>query len=53
MKNKMKVRHVIVKTGADVYTPFAIVFGFLLAPKTPEPVHRPLGTSIPVVIIEP
>ncbi len=27
MKNKMKVRHVIVKTGADVFTPFAIVFG--------------------------
>ena len=28
MKNKMKVKNVIVKCGADVFTPFAIVFGF-------------------------
>ncbi len=27
MKSKMQVRHVIVKCGADVFTPFAIVFG--------------------------
>ena len=25
--NKMKTRHVIVKCGADLYLPFAIVFG--------------------------